>query len=31
MEKLSFRLSHVRILGSMEYGKTRNDCLHDNA
>ena len=30
IEKLSFYLAHVRILGSMECGKTRNDCLHDN-
>ena len=31
IEKLSFNLVRVRILGSMEYGKTRNDCFNDNA
>ena len=31
IEKLIFHLAHVRILGSMEYGKTRNDCFHANA
>ena len=31
IEKVSFHLGHVRILGSMEYGNTRNDCFHDNA
>ena len=31
IEKLSFHLSHVSILGSMEYGKTRNDCFRANA
>ena len=31
IEKLSFHLAHVRILGSMEYRKTINDCFHDNA
>ena len=30
IEKVSFHLAHVRILGSMEYGKTRNDCFHGN-
>ena len=30
IEKLSFNLVHVRIIGSMECGKTRND-FHDNA
>ena len=31
IEILSFNLSRIRSLGSMEYGKNRNDCLHDNA
>ena len=31
IEKLSFRLFCVRVLGSMEFGKTRNDFFHDNA
>ena len=31
IEKLPFNLSHVSILGSMECGKTRNDCFLDNA
>ena len=31
IEKLVFNLAHIRILGSMEFGKTRNDCFHDNA
>ena len=31
IEKLSFHLSHVRILGSMEWGKNRNYCFRDNA
>ena len=31
IEKLSFHLANVRILGSMEYEKTRNDCYHDIA
>ena len=31
IEKLSFNLFHVRIIGSMEYDNTRNDCYHDNA
>ena len=31
IEKLSFYLAHVRILGSMEYEKTKNDCLRANA
>ena len=30
IEKLSFHLSHVRILGSTECWKTRNDFPHDN-
>ena len=30
IEKLSFNLVHVRILGSMKCGKTRNDCYHAN-
>ena len=29
IEKLSFNLSHVIILGSMECGKTRNYCYHN--
>ena len=29
--KLSFHLAHVRILGSMKFGKTRNGCFHANA
>ena len=31
IEKLSFHLAHVIILGSMEFGKNRNDCFCDNA
>ena len=31
IEKVSFHLAHVRILGSIEYGKTRNDCFCNNA
>ena len=31
IEKLSFNLAYVRIIGSMEYWKTINDCFHDNA
>ena len=31
IEKLSFNLDHVRIIGSMECGKTRNDCFRANA
>ena len=31
IEKLSFHLAHVRILGSMECGKTINDCFRANA
>ena len=31
IEILSFNLAHVRILGSMEFGKTRNDYFHGNA
>ena len=30
IEKLSFHLDHVRILGSMECGKTRNYCFYWN-
>ena len=31
MEKLSFHLAHVRILGSMDYWETRNDFFRSNA
>ena len=31
IEKLSFYLTHVKILGSMEYGNTRYDYFRDNA
>ena len=31
IEKLSFHVSYVRIIGSMVLGKTRNDSFHDNA
>ena len=31
IEKLSFHLAHVRILASMEFWNTRNDCYHNNA
>ena len=31
IEKLSFHLAHVRIIGSMEYEKTINYCLRANA
>ena len=31
IEKLSFHLAHVRIIGSMECGKTINDFFHNNA
>ena len=31
IEKLSFHISHVMIIGSMEYGKTKNDCYQSNA
>ena len=31
IEKLSFHLYHIRIIGSMECGRSRNDCLHANA
>ena len=31
IEILSFRLAHVKILGSTEYGKTRKDCFCDSA
>ena len=30
IEKLSFHLTSVRIIGSMEFGKTRNNVFHDN-
>ena len=30
IEKLSFHLAHVRILGSTECGNTRNDCFRAN-
>ena len=30
IEKLSFHLAHVRIIGSIECGKTINYCFHDN-
>ena len=30
-EKLSFQISRVSIIGSMEYGKTRNDFFRSNA
>ena len=31
IEKLSFHLARVRIIGSMECGKTINDCFRANA
>ena len=31
IEKLSFYLAHIRILGSMECGNTINDFFHANA
>ena len=31
IEQLSFNLSHARILGSMECGKSGYDCFRDNA
>ena len=31
IRKISFHIARVRILDSMEYGKTRNDCFHINA
>ena len=31
IKKISFHIDHVRILGSMECGKTRNYCFHSNA
>ena len=31
IEKLSFHLAHVRIIGSIECGKTINDYFRDNA
>ena len=31
IEKLSFNLTHVRIIGSMECGNTRNYCFRVNA
>ena len=30
IEKRSFHLSRIKIIGSMEDGKTRNDCFHAN-
>ena len=30
IEKLSFHLACVRMFGSMECGKTRNDCFYAN-
>ena len=30
-EKLSFHIAHVRILGSIKSGKTRNDFFHNTA
>ena len=30
IEKMSFHLANFRIIGSMEYKRTRNDCFHDN-
>ena len=30
IEKLSYNLSHFRIIGSMELENTRNDCFHHN-
>ena len=31
IERLSFNLDNIRIIGSMECGKTRNDCFRANA
>ena len=31
IEKLPFNLANVRILGSMKYGTTRDNCFRDNA
>ena len=31
IEKLSFHIAHVRIIGSMEYGNTINYFSHDKA
>ena len=31
IEKLSFHLDHVSILGSMKFGKTKNDCFRENS
>ena len=31
IEKMSFHIAHVSNFGSMESGKTRNICFHDNA
>ena len=31
IEKLSFHISHVRIIGSMECGKTRNEYFHESS
>ena len=30
IEKLSFHISHVRIIGSMECRKTRNEYFHES-
>ena len=30
-KKLSFNIAHVRIIGSMEIGKNRNNCFYGNA
>ena len=30
IEKMSFHLAHVRIIGSIVYSKTRNDFFYDN-
>ena len=30
VEHFSFDLAHVRIIGSMKCGKTRNDCFHNH-
>ena len=30
IEKLSFHIYRIKIIGSMECGKIRNDCFHDN-
>ena len=31
IENLSFHISHVRIIGSMECGKTRNEYFHESS